>query len=53
MRQCKLGDLRWLAKVSRPDVCAWLAQSAAKAKTPPSSDIYRINDLIKTAKERQ
>ena len=28
LRQCKLGELRWLATVSRPDICARLARAA-------------------------
>ena len=48
--QCKLGELCWLATVSRPDICARLAQLASKVNDLQESDIYRINDLIRTAK---
>ena len=30
--QCKMGELCWLATVSRPDICARLAQLASKVK---------------------
>ena len=43
MRHCKPGELRRLATVSMPDTCARLK----------GSRIYRIADLIKTAKEWQ
>ena len=46
MRQCKLGELVWLATVPRPDICA---QLAAEVNTHRGSDIYPINDLIETA----
>ena len=49
-RQCKLGELCWLATVSRPDICARLAQIASRVNELKGSDIYRINDLIKTVK---
>ena len=47
--QCKTGELCWLATVSRPDICARLAQLASKVNDLQSSDIYRINALIKAA----
>ena len=30
MRQCKLGELRWVAAASRPDICACLARIASR-----------------------
>ena len=48
--QCKLGELCWLAPVSKPDICASLANIASRANALQGSDIYRINDLIKTIK---
>ena len=48
--QCKMGELCWLATVSRPDICARLAQLASKANGPQGSDIYRIKALIQTMK---
>ena len=50
LRQCKLGELCWLATVSRPDICARLAHIASRVNVLQGSDIYRINDLIKTVK---
>ena len=46
--QCKFGELRWLATVSRPDIRARLAQMATKVYDLQGGDLYRINDLIKT-----
>ena len=48
LRQCKLGDLCWLATVPRPDTCARLAQIASRVNSLQGSDVYRINDLAKT-----
>ena len=53
MRQCKLGELCWLATVSRPDICARSARIASRANTLQGGDVYRINDLVKTAKKWQ
>ena len=52
-RQCKFGELRRLATVSRPDICARLAQLASRVNSLQGSDAYLAKDLIKTAKERQ
>ena len=46
--QSKLGEHRWLATVSRPDICARLARFSANFNGLNGVDIYRINDLIKT-----
>ena len=46
LRQCKLGELCWLATVSRPDICARLARIASRVNVLRRGDIYRINDLI-------
>ena len=51
--QCKLGELCWLATVSRPDICARLARIASRINALTGSDVYRINDLVKTVKTRQ
>merc|ERR1712215_525615 len=51
--QCKLGELCWLATVSRPDICARLAQLSSKGNELQGSDIYRINALIKSVKADQ
>ena len=50
LRQCKLGELCWLATVSHPDICARLVRIASCINSPQGSDVYRINDLIKTVK---
>ena len=44
LRQCKLGELCWLATVSRPDICARLARIAYRINSLQGSDVYRIND---------
>ena len=48
--QIKLGELCWLATVSRPGICARLARFPANLNGLQVIDIYRINDLIKIAK---
>ena len=39
--------------VPRPDICARLAQTAARVESLRATDLYRIGDLIKTVNERQ
>ena len=51
--QCKLGELCWLATVSRPDICARLARIASRINALTGCDVYRINDLVKTVKTWQ
>ena len=46
----KFGELCWLATAPRPDICARLATIAAKDSGNQGTHIYRINDLIRTAK---
>ena len=48
-----MGELCWLATVSRPDICARLAQLASKVNDLQGSDIYRFNALIKTVEIEQ
>ena len=43
-RQCKSGELRWLATVSRPDMCARLACIASCIDSLQGVDVFRIND---------
>ena len=50
LRQSELGELCWLATVSRPDTCARLARIATRINSLRGSDVYGINDLVKTAK---
>ena len=49
----KLGELRWLAMVSRPDIRPRLARVASRINLLQGSDVYRMNGLIKTAKTWQ
>ena len=65
LRHCKLGKLCWLATtanyvivnlanyVSRPDICARLARIAPRANSLQGSDVYCVDDLVKTVKLRQ
>ena len=46
--QSKVGELRWPAAASRPDIRARLAQLASEVNDLHGSDTYRISDLIKT-----
>ena len=46
MCQCKLGELRWLATVSRPDICARLALVVSRIYSLQGSHVHWINDLI-------
>ena len=50
LRQCKHGELCWLATVSRPDICVRLARIASRINELTGSDGYRNNDLAKTVK---
>ena len=52
MCQCKPRELRRLATVSPPDICARLVH-LAEAISLQGGDIFRNNDFVKTAKERQ
>ena len=42
-----------MAAVSRPDICARLANIASRITSPCGSDVYRINVLARAAKEWQ
>ena len=53
LRQCKLGELRWVATVSRPDVCARLARIVSRINALCGSDVYRINVLARVVKDWQ
>ena len=53
LRQCLLIDLRWVASVSRPDICARLARIAPKIDAPRGRSLYRVSGLVRVAKERQ
>ena len=48
LRQCKLGELHWLATVSRPDICTRSTHIASEVTSSQGSDVYRINDLVET-----
>ena len=49
-RQSKLGELRALASAAGPDIRTRLTQLAAKVRTPQAGNVYRIDELIRTAK---
>ena len=51
--QCKLGELRRVAAVSRPDICARLARIASRINALRGSDVYRINELVRVVKDWQ
>ena len=53
LRQCKLGELRWVAAVSRPDICARLARIASRITALCGSDVYRINELARVVTDWQ
>ena len=53
LRQRKLGDLCWVTAVSRPGICARLARIASRINAPRGSDLYRINELVRAAKDWQ
>ena len=53
LRQCASGKLRWVAAVSRPDICARLAPIASRVNSLRRSDVYRINELVRVAKDWQ
>ena len=46
-------DLCWLATVSRPDICARLARIASRINALQGCDVYRIDELVKIAREWQ
>ena len=53
MRQSKLGEMRWVAAVSRPDICARLARITPRINAPCGCDMYRINGLARVAEAWQ
>ena len=53
LRQCKLGELFWVATASRPDMCARLARAPSRINAPCGSDVYRINELVRVVKDWQ
>ena len=53
LRQCVLSDLRWVAAVSRPDICARLARIASRINAPRGRGPLRVSELVRVAKEWQ
>ena len=53
LRRCKLGELCWVATVSRPNIRASLARVALRINALCGSDVYRIGELVRVAKEWQ
>ena len=51
LRQCKFGELRSVATVSRPDMCARLARIASKINALRGSDVYRTSELARLVEE--
>ena len=51
LRHYKLGELRWVATISRPDICARWARIAPKINALCGSDVYRINELVRVVKD--
>ena len=52
-RRCKLGELCWVAAVSRPDLCARVAIHAPRINARCGCDVVRTNGLVRAAKEWQ
>ena len=52
-RQCKVGEPRWVAAVSGPEICARPARIASRINALCGSDMYRINELVRVAKARR
>ena len=48
--QCRLGKLRWLASLSRPDICARLAHLVSRVNSLSGCDISRANGLLITVR---
>ena len=53
LRQSVLGELRWVATVSRPDICARLARIASGINALCWSEVYRFNELVRVAMDWQ
>ena len=53
LRQCKLGESRRAATVPRPGICAGLPRIASRINALCGSDVYRINELVRAAKDWQ
>ena len=53
LRQCKLGNVRWIATVSRPGICARSARVASRIDALCGSDAYRIGELVRVVKDWQ
>ena len=50
LRQCNLGELFWLAAISRPETRSRPARIAYRANSLQGSNVYRTEDLVETAK---
>ena len=50
-RQRKLGEMRWAAAVSRPDICARSARIAPRINALCGSDVNCVNGLVRVAKD--
>ena len=52
-RRRKLGGLRRVARVSRPDICSRWARIATRINALSGSDVFRINELARVAEKWQ
>ena len=53
LRQRKLGELRWVATVPLPYLCARSARIASRINALCGSNVYRINELVRVVKDWQ
>ena len=53
LRPCKLGELRWVAAVPRPDICARLARINSRINALCGSHVYRFRELVRMVKNWQ
>ena len=49
--QCRMGEVRRPATLPRQNTCARLARPASRVNDLQGSDVYRINDLVRTVKK--
>ena len=53
LRQCKLGELRWVATVPRPDISTMWARIVSRINALCGSDVYRVNVLARVVEDWQ
>ena len=52
-RQCELGEICWVTTASRPDTCALLARIKSRINALCGSDLHRIFEVVRVAKDSQ